>query len=382
MQVKGQRVDRVSVSASGYVKDWDGSGWNTWTTTSNPAPHFRDILAGDLNFDPLPTALIDDADLVTWRSDCTTKGYTCNLVVEGARAGEALGIVAGCGYARPYMSEIWGVIRDRDRTGDSPVQVFTPRNSQGFSFRRAFANLPDGIRANYIPAGAFGKQSQVIVYRNTFGAPTAEGLQQLSYTGLTSLADVQKRAAFDLKQIEHRSTFYELTASVESIRCRRGDLVGVQHDILLNRSGYGRITAVTLDGLGDISAITLDHDATIYDNLDMLNETDMQNVADMLMVGVKTGIAVRRTDGSITTHAVSNSAGVTNNLTFSPSIPYATVTGGPFDGPTIPSIDVGCLVAIGDIGAEYVRLLVAGIEPGEDYTAKLTLVDEAPEIWS
>ncbi len=54
IRARNQNIERLSVRAGGYVRDWDGTGWNTWTVTSNPAPHYRDVLAGPVGADPLP----------------------------------------------------------------------------------------------------------------------------------------------------------------------------------------------------------------------------------------------------------------------------------------------------------------------------------------
>lgn len=370
IRATNRKVSKVTVTASGYVKDYGGSAWDTWATTSNPAPHYRDILVGDLNADALPENLVDDADLVSWRTACASLGYECNLVVEGSRLNEVLRIVSSCGYARPYQSEIWGVVRDFDRSSDSPIQLFTPRNSSGFRFKKAFPRLPDGLRVNFPNASVDDAQTQVIQYRDDANPGDVSKLEQVSYLGITDETKVRERADFDLKQGKHRSTFYELTAPVESIRCRRGDMVAVQHDIIASRAGFARITAVTLDGSSDIQSIDLDSSVSASNETELLSVADVLDVDDMLDVGRQTGVAIRRTDGTVTVHEVSNVTGDATTLTFSPSIP-ATAT-----------IATGCLVSVGNLGVEYLRLIVSAITPGPDLTANMVMVPEAPELWS
>lgn len=382
VRARNRKIEKLSVEASGYVQDWTGSAWTNWAITSNPAPHYRDVLTGNLNYDALPTTLVDDTGLVDWRTNCATNGYTCDMIVEGSTAGEVLTKIAACGYARPYQSEIWGVIQDKDRSADSPVQVFSPRNSRGFKFKKAFARLPDGVRANYIADSYDNRQEQLIVYRNAAVEPDFRKLEQLSYVGITDPAKVKARAQFDMDQLIHRSTFYEMEVPIESIRCRRGDLIGVQHDILYTQSGFGRIVSVSLDVGGDVDGITLDSEVTITSEDDMHTLTDMHSVSNMHLIGTNTGIAIRLTDGTVELYQPSNADGVTTDLTFSPSIPYATVAAGPFDSGAVPEIDTGCLVVVGLVGREYERFLVSRIDPQGDMTATMTMVDEAPEIWS
>ncbi|WP_420344635.1 hypothetical protein [Paenirhodobacter sp.] len=112
IRVRNRSTDQVSCIAGGYVKDWDGSGWNAWTVTDNPAPHLRDIFVGTENLDPVPIDLLDDDGLVEWRQHCIDMGYTCNALLEDQTIDDAARVVASCGYAKPLMSDIWGVARD------------------------------------------------------------------------------------------------------------------------------------------------------------------------------------------------------------------------------------------------------------------------------
>ena len=147
IRARNRPVSAISTVAGGWVQDWDGSGWVTWTVTDNPAPHYRDIVAGRLNADPVPADVVDESGLVARRTACTTLGYRCNALIEDQSVADAAQIVAACGYARPYMSEIWGVVRDYDRSGEDPVQIFSPRNMSGYSWTAAFPRLPDGFRS-------------------------------------------------------------------------------------------------------------------------------------------------------------------------------------------------------------------------------------------
>ncbi|MCA2013526.1 hypothetical protein LCM17_18695, partial [Cereibacter sphaeroides] len=133
VKARNVQMDEISVLAGGYVPTWDGSTWAGWSVSSNPADHLRDMFVGSTNMDPVPEGIIDDTDMmVPFRAHCASEGYTCNAIIRGdVSVADAARVVAGCGYGRPYMSEVWGVIWDRDRSAESPVQMFTPRNSRG-----------------------------------------------------------------------------------------------------------------------------------------------------------------------------------------------------------------------------------------------------------
>jgi hypothetical protein len=375
LKARNRRIEAVSTVASGYVRDWDGSGWNTWTTTGNPAAHYVDILTGALNLDPLPSDLMDSASLVAWRTLCASQLWRADIIVDDYRTQDALQLLASCGYARPYQSEVYGVTVDKDRSGDVPMQVFSPRNSSGFRFDRAFAKLPDGFRVTYRDVADDYNDAETVVYRTGYLGGDAGIIETVNYDGLVDLSKVQARARFDLDQAEQRSTFYYLDADAEAILCRRGDLVAVQHDTISRRQGSGYVKTKILSG-GNIVGLKLDQSMSITNELNMHAVTDMHAVLDMHLVGRQTGIALRRTDATISMHALANGTGETQDLFL--ATPIANVA--TIEGFVDTGGESGCLVVSGDVGTEYRRLLVSVINANADLTFSLTLVDEAPAL--
>ena len=384
----GSRADWPNAALSSALRMYPGqlfttakSTWGTLVVTSNPAPHYLDMLTGPLNFDPMPDELVDFDGLAAWRQACIDNAYSCDLVAEGEGLADVLRLVAACGYARPYQSEIWGVIRDYDRSAEAPVQVFSPRNMAGFSWKKAFPRVPAGLRVNYRNEDLDYAAKQIMVYRRGAEGTDAR-TEQVTYDGFVEEAKIIGRAQFDLAQAEHRSTFYSFSAPVEAIVCRRGSLVAVSHDILTRHYGFGRIKSVLTSG-GNVTGIVLDSTIEVKNSPDLLATADMLAVPDMLEVGLKTGIAIRRANGTTTVHALSNAAGETDTLMFVTPVANDMTSGGPFDGgPLVPEITEGCLVVAGTLGREFKRLIVTEIANGNDLTANLTLVDEAPQLWS
>ncbi|MBY5974951.1 phage tail protein [Ferrimonas balearica] len=363
---RNQELDDVSVLASGYVQDWDGAGWSNWVTTSNPAPHLRDIIGGMLSAKAVHPDLVDDVALVAWRDACTALGYTCNAILEDLTVADAARIVGAAGYGQLGMSEKWGVVRDYDRSAETPVQVFTPREAQGFSWSRAFADLPDGFRVTFVDRDRDYAQRQLVVYRD--GRPGGL-VEQVTYEGLVTEAEVRERVAYDFANARRRGTTYSLTASAEAVVCRRGSLVGVQHDMLTRQAGQGRVLDWELDEAGEVMALTLD------DGIPLLNEPFMDEVPnlaaepDLSVLGARTGLVLRRTDGTMTTHEVSTPTGRVTRLELSAPTSEA-------------GIDHDILAVVGRKASELRRMIVFAIEPRDELTFDLTLVDEAPEIWA
>lgn len=361
VRARNRALERVSCVAGGWVRDWDGTAWRNWVVTSNPAPHLRDIYAGWLNLDPIPEAVIDDDALLTWRTYCNDRNLQVNALIEDATVDEAARIVASCGYAKPYQSEVWGVVRDYDRSAEVPVQIFTPRNMRDFQWTKAFARLPEGFRVNFRDQSRDFDPHQITVFRPGVSSDTGR-LEQVTYEGLTTETEVTARAKYDLAQLDARSVFYSWTAPAEAIVCRRGSLVGVQHDSLEVQSGAGRVIDITYGGAGDITALRLDSTVPVLGQDDVLAQTDILAVPDILALGARSGAVIRRATGA-TVHQLTAANAETDLLTFVAPIDP--------DG-----INIGTLVAVGPMTREIRRLIVTDITPEPDLTATITAVDE------
>lgn len=365
IRARNRKIDRLSCIAGGYVPDWDGVGWRNWTVTSNPAPHLRDIYVGRLNVDPIDPSEVDDAALVAWRTACVAAGYTCNALVQGSTIEEAATIVAACGYARPRMSERWGIVRDYDRSAESPVQIFTPLNMREYSWTKAFARTPNGFRVTFDDEEQDYKTDQVLVFGPGQSHDTSR-IEQTRYEGLTKRVDVIRRAEYDQLQPELRSCFHNFTAGTDSIICERGDLIGLTHETIDETVGFARIADITFNGGGQITAIRVESQLPGFGEPGFDAITDMGAVIDMGMIGETAGVMIRRTDGTMLT-----AGGTVSGTTFTFTTPQAAA-----------GVDIDCLVSYGRLGKETLRLIVFNIVPGEDFTAKITAVDEAPELWT
>ncbi len=117
-----------------------------------------------------------------------------------------------------------------------------------------------------------------------------------------------------------------------------------------------------------MTSITLDCAVSITNEPDLLAVTDLLAVSDMLLLGMRSGASsAPRTPGTV--RVLTNASGEHTTLTLATPIPATDVY-------------EGALVSIGAKGQEVLRLIVFSVEPREDFTATLTLVDEAPELWA
>jgi len=147
----------------------------------------------------------------------------------------------------------YGAVRDKAQT--VPVQMFTPSNSWGFSYQRAFGELPHALRVTFTNPEANYQQDVCIVYADGYNADGSGGLtaatkfEQLDLRMVTDPDAAWRLGRYHLAVGYNRPTMYSLNADVESIVCERGDLVRVAHDITEWGSAWGRFVSVSGDGL-------------------------------------------------------------------------------------------------------------------------------------
>lgn len=374
VKAKNRSIENLSAVAKKYVKTWDGTGWNVWATSSNPADHYYEVLRGTLTPDPIDLVAIDNDSLVTWRDVCTAKGYTCNMICEGDALQDILEIIASCGYARPRMSETWGVIMDYDRSAESPTQIFTAANSYGMTMENEFVRLPDALRIVYTDSAADYASNEDIVYREGVPATADARLEQMTYRGIVTLADARKRAEFDLAQVQLRAGKFTFSAGAETLRSTRGDLIAINHDFIDVFHDSGRIVDVEIND-GDVTAVVMDRKVAVYNEPDMLTLTDMFAVEDMLTVGAHTSVSIRQSTTLISTHAVVGSGNLDRLELVTP---YPLI----YDDDDRPAIRPDNLAWVGASGHEYRRLIMTSVSYDKNMMANIEAVAEAPELWA
>lgn len=373
VKVRDRSINELSVVASGYVYDWNGTTWSTLTTSSNPATNLHEVLTSSLGSTPLPSDVIDEDSILDWRTHCITNGYTCNAVIEGRNYFDVCTMICGTGYARLFHNEQWGVFLDKDRSAESPTQIFNPRNMKDFKWTKAFVRMPSGFRASYLDATNSYRNAESIIYSDADN-PDVSRLESITYSGLTDAAQVLARGTFDLEQLTRRMTFYSGVIDLESLVCQRGDLVGVQHDILSTHGGFSVVKEVEFES-NLVSGLTLDGTIPLIESDGLFSQTNIFN-KDFFTFGATTGIAIRlKNSGGIVVKQLSSSS--TNAEEDATSVIFAT----PFADPGSTYLAEGCLVSTGLYGSEYKRLLVHSIVTKQDLTASIIFVDEAPELW-
>lgn len=347
-------VDSFSCLAEPQYHVYSGSGTGSaqWTLgySKNPAVAYLAALRGTMNPRPIADADIDWVRLEAWYNTCNTKGWECNAVVgSGERLFDMLAKIAATGRARPLIRDgKYSVVVDEAKT--TIVQHFTPRNSSGFTWTKSFPDYPHALRVSFISDKDDYSQVDRIVCDTGYTEATATEFHKSSMWGVTDPSLISKHGYYQLAVAHSRAEVYSFDTSAESIVCELGDLIVCTHDVPMFGLQSARVKAVTLNGSSQATAITVDESIT-------------QESGKTYAVRYRRG-----SDNTSVLATLSTVVGVGYELTF------AT----PISASTVPAIDD--LVLFGESGSESVRLIVAGIEPGENMEAKIYAVDEAPGV--
>ena len=340
--------------------------------TVNPADHIRYLLTSRhaLNA-PYSEVKIDEASLANFAEHCIDSDYQFSLVCDSeAAAWNRLTSVAAAGRGAITTDNdgLFGVTVDNDKK--SMTQMFTPRNSWGFSIERAFYSIPHALRVSYYDEDDDYKQKEGFVYADGYNKNNATDIVEWSMTGKTRWEDNYRMGRYYLASLKLRPVTVTLSTDWEWMMCRRGDVVGVSHDVLLNTFGTARIIAL----------IYKTEEGDIYY---VHREEDVPSTNEALPIGVKLddtvifseeypiyGIAIRSKSGTVLTYSLQSEDGEeSSDMIFSNPITAAQM---PY---------LGALASVSVLGSETAKYLVAAINVSDHNSAELTLVPWAmPEI--
>ena len=346
-------IDEFNVTARTIARDWDAStdSW-VWRPTSSPAALFRHILQHPSRRKPATDAQIDLDRLTYWDGVTRPSGREFNGVFDAKTSlYDALTRIARLGRAMVSLRDLkFSVVIDEPRT--VPVRMFTPRNSWTYEGEMTHEPAPHGYRIAFVNEQADWKTEEVVVYDDSYSAANATLIDRVEIVGLTSRDQTWKEGRYHLAQQRLRREIHRINCDFEQLACERGDLVALQHDVIATGLASARIAATSEDAAGNVTDVTLDAPVT-------------------MLTGKSYGLRVRRViAGAMRTdlYPLRTIAGFSPRLFF--TNPPALI-----DAPA-----AGDLCAFGELGRETLRVLVRDIEPGENLSAKLTLIAEAPGV--
>lgn len=361
LKAKGQSVRNVTALAAGFAYDWDGSGWNTPTTTANPAVHYRQKLHDYLAYHGISTDLIVNDQFVGWRQECIDRGYEVSAVFAGSSVREVLDGIAMAGYARPRFSDGFGIDWFRDRSTERPVQTFSPRNAS-ISVEWVSPERPVGIRASFQNADKDFADDEIQV-NNPFYA-NFSGYEVRTYATIAKPRLVERRAFFDMLQAHYQQRrAWIVDCSIEGLICDRGDLIGLVTDLNDDAHSGARIRKVI-----DATTFTYDQDIPTESTTSLFGVPDIFDPANIFETGEQSVVLVSTPTGTEMRTIVANEP--------QPEGMMIRV-----DAPFTSTDLAGAHIAIGPVSRFLTRCIVSEVKRQGEERAQLVLVDESPEIF-
>jgi hypothetical protein len=369
------QVSAVEAVVTGRCPIFTGGNWNTVAATSNVAAWARNKLTGPYNANPLPLSLLNDAEWQAFYEHCVAEGLGINMTLSEETVEEFLTICELAGEAKKKRGALWGYWIDEDRSGEAPVQLFTPISTRGMSWSRSFEDDVKAYRVEFRDSDDDYKNAEIIVYLDGYDADglggniavTRDQLHGFRLPGNWTVAEATRRALFALREINHRSIVTTLNVGIEHETLEIGDMVGLSHDAINLHASSSWVKSVTEVG-GLVTGLVLEGELNLGnpDVADIWAVDDIWALPDIWDTS-PVSVAIRLTDRTVTVKSIVETVD-TNIVTF--AAPFAPIA----------TLKTGCLIAAGLSNTEYERLYVADIKGAADDGARLILMEEATEI--
>ena len=369
-------LDEYNFLGKSIWPDWDRAT-QTWITrtTQNPAALFRAVLQGAAAPESLADSRVNLAQLQAWHEDCADRGYAYNRNIDTAMPWwDLLTEIAAAGRAYPCEYDgKWSVILEEAQ--ELPVDAPNPRVIRDLEVELLYPDLPHAFRCPFKNELADWQDDERLVLADGYQAdgldafgraapelPPAIKFEQLVLPGVTHPEQIWKLARFHLAQARLRWRNIRWSTNVQNFVCTRGDKFLLAHDVLLVGLAYGRIRTLNYEILGYEDGEPVYGDNLIGVTLDE---------AVTMEAGRDYGLQFRLPNQHHFSCQLVTTPGESRLVEFAELIT-------PEDDPYIPG--AGDLVTFGERGQETIPVIITGIERQKDLWARITAVDEAPEL--
>lgn len=369
LRAKNIQAQRVSVRASGLIPLWDGTEWSGLGASSNPADHYRAVLAGALSRDPAFAEEIDEASILAFRAHCASLGYRVAAAFDGRSWRETLAAIAACGKGQRKEGGRFGVVFERDRSAEGASQTLSGRVASNIQMIKAFDDAPQAFRVTFRNEAKDWEPDERLVIRPGLAIEDVTDVIPADAVGVTTAAQVDQLFGLDLKLAWHRDYIVECDVHVQSLVAERGDLVRLSHTILSRHHRWARVAAVERDGSGHVTTITIDARKAITGEGDIEDVTAIEGVSEIGELGVAMAVAIR-TGANVEVTAPLANAPAAQETRLVLASPLASA-----------DVKPGDPVVIGPATQVSERFLVADIRPSRLFNARLTLLPETPEAF-
>ena len=331
----------------------NGTGITSWpyTVSSNPASAAIYAMTSGFSQQKLKDSEIDWPSFQALYQWCRDKGYECNeYIAESMPISNLLSRIAST--CRAEIIRVNGkitVIQDIEKS--APVQLFTPRNSHGYTESIIMGDLPDAMSLQYTDEEAGFAKNELTIYNTADGNKEIEPetTQDVPLWGVTSSVQARKLGMYKYAVSKNRPIVAKFSCDFEYLLCNKGDRIRYAGDIALTGISQGRIAGLITNTAGQIIGVHTDE-------------------ALAMEAGKVYGLRIRRQDGSIVLHQL-----VTENGEFKEAVFATALKNG--------EVNEGDLFSFGFLDNDSKEFVITEISCGENLSADITCTEYAPEIF-
>ena len=332
----------------------NGTGKNSWATnalTSNPASCAIFAMQGEIAQQKLKDSDIDWFAFEKLYKWCQSHNYECNYyLTESLTISQLLSNIASCSRSEIFrLNGKITVIQDIER--DSPVQLFTPRNSKNYTENLIKTTVTDCLTLKFVNKNSGFAEDEVNVYNTSTGNKISEPeiIQDVNLWGVTNSEQARKVGMYDLAVFRARSIIHTFQVDFEYMLCTKGDWIKYAGDIALAGLKQGRIQKLLFDNSNKIVGFVSD---------ELLPMEQANNYA----------VRIRKNDGKIVLCDLAYFQGNHLEVYF-------------VDSYNADEFQEQNLFAFGIRGQETIDLIVTNITCQDNLTAEITAVEYAPSIF-
>ncbi|MCL2174972.1 MAG: host specificity factor TipJ family phage tail protein [Treponema sp.] len=375
--------------------------WLNTEETQNPASMLMYALRG------LPAQQRVDDDDIDWMSIekfytwCEDHKYTCNAyMTEAVTIAELIRMIGNTARADILRidSKI-AVVQDIER--ESPVQLFTPKNTIGYSITMFNADIPDAIALRFIDEKAGFAHNESVVCNTPDGNKKKdpetgkeiepETIQKVDLWGITDDEQVRRIGMYNYGCLKNRPFIHSIDVDIEYLLCNKGDWIQYAGDIALTGSVQGRIKGTIW---ADNVCIGIDTDEPVIMTEGQQHAVRIRLSKGNVILKDVAFITGQRREKAISYHPVGDEGnelyepfvGELYAIDENDNVYYEPLNAIYFKEPiTIAQADtlpkIGDIYAFGVRGYEVIDLIIINIQPGQNLTAALTCAEYSPEIF-
>ena len=348
-------IKQLNVISSSRLPSYSGSesGIESWpyAVSSNPASAAIYAMTGGFSQQKLKDPEIDWPSFQALYQWCQDKGYECNeYIAESMPISTLLTRIAStCRAEIIRMNGRITVIQDIEKP--APVQLFTPRNSHGYTESIIMGDLPDAMSLQYTDEEAGFSKNELTIYNTADGNKEIEPetTQDVPLWGVTSSVQARKLGMYKYAVSKNRPIVAKFSCDFEYLLCNKGDRIRYAGDIALTGISQGRIAGLITNTTGQIIAVTTDETLAME-------------------AGKVYGLRIRRQDSSIVLHQL-----VTENGEFKEAVFATALKNG--------EVNEGDLFSFGFLNNDSKEFIITEISCGENLSADITCTEYAPEIF-